>query len=123
MSDGDTNGNGARTRSPRLGPAVRMAGGFVWRAAPGAFLVSLLAEVISALALGGVLFFGRQLVGELTGRPPVDDLGEVLPATVGLGAALVVSGVAAVVARQTRWLGAAIQMLRSTAKVSLMARR
>ena len=104
MSDGDTNGNGARTRSPRLGPAVRMAGGFVWRAAPGAFLVSLLAEVVSALALGGVLFFGRQLVGELTGQPPVDDLGEVLPATVGLGAALVVSGVAAVVARQTRWL-------------------
>jgi ATP-binding cassette, subfamily B, bacterial len=104
VSDGETNGNGARTRSPRLGPAVRMAGGFVWRAAPGAFLVSLLAEVVGALALGGVLLFGRQLVGELTGQPPVDDLGEVLPATVGLGTALVVSGVAAVVARQTRWL-------------------
>ena len=104
MSDGDTNGNGARTGSPRLGRAVRMAGGFVWRAASGPFLVSLLAEVVGALALGGVLLFGRQLVGQLTGQPPVDDLGEVLPATVGLGAALVLSGVATVVVRQTRWL-------------------
>jgi ATP-binding cassette, subfamily B, bacterial len=81
-----------------------MAGRFVWRAARGVFLLSLAAEVVGALGLGGVLLFGRQLVSQITGEPPVDTLGEVLPATLGLGASLIVSGLSVVVVRQSRWL-------------------
>ena len=105
MSDGgDTGGTAGREASPRLGPAARMAGRFVWRAARGVFLISLVAEVVGAFGLGGVLLFGRQLVSQLTGDPPVETLGDVLPETLGLCAALIVSGLATVVVRQSRWL-------------------
>jgi ATP-binding cassette subfamily B protein len=81
-----------------------MAGRFVWRSARGVFLLSLVAEVVGALGLGGVLLFGRQLVSQLTGDPPVGALSDVLPETLGLGASLMLSGLATVVVRQTRWL-------------------
>ena len=91
-------------RRARLLPAARLAGQFVWRAARRTFLLSLLAEVGVAIALAGVLVFGGRLVGELTGPDPVRQLSDVLPETLGMGVALVASGIAQVVVRQTRWL-------------------
>jgi ATP-binding cassette subfamily B protein len=81
-----------------------MAGRFVWRAARGTFVFSLAVEIIGALGLAGVLLFGRQLVTRLTNGVPVDELADVLPETLGLGLCLLVSGLAAAVVRQTRWL-------------------
>lgn len=76
----------------------------MWQAARRDLLTSLFAEVVGAAALAGVLLFGRQLVLDLTSEPGVARLGDVLPETIGLGASLIVSGLAAVVVRQARWL-------------------
>ena len=88
----------------RLTSAARLAVRFVWHAARRPFLVSLIAELIAAAALAGVLFSGRDLVTRLTSADPVDQLADVLPATIVLGASLIVSGLAAVVSRQARYL-------------------
>jgi ATP-binding cassette, subfamily B, bacterial len=98
-------GDAATARAkPRLTAAIRMAGQFVWQASRREFLVSLAAEAIGAAALAGVLLFGRQLVRQLTDGPAVTALGEVVPATVGLGLSLIVSALAAVFVRQARYL-------------------
>jgi ATP-binding cassette subfamily B protein len=76
----------------------------VWRAARRTFLVSLLAEGIGIAGLAGVLLFGRALATSLSGDPPAEDLGAVLPSAIGLAASLLASGVAAVVVRHVRWL-------------------
>lgn len=90
--------------APRLTVAVRTSTRFVWQAARGLFLLSLAAEVLGAIGLAGVLLFGRQLVLELTAAAPATELGDVLPATLGLGASLLVSGVGGVLVNQCRWL-------------------
>jgi ATP-binding cassette subfamily B protein len=93
----------ARAESHLL-PAMRMAARFVWRAAHREFKMSLAAEAFGALSLAGVLLFGQRLVAEMTGDAAVDSLTAVLPETLGLGAALILSGVAGVVASQSRRL-------------------
>lgn len=81
-----------------------MAWRFVWRAARGDFLVSLAAEAVGALGLAGVLLFAQQVAAKLTAEPRINDLGDVLPETIGLGLSLAVSGLAAVFVRRARWL-------------------
>jgi ATP-binding cassette, subfamily B, bacterial len=90
--------------NPHLGPALAQAWRVVWRASRRVFLLSLAAEILGAAGLAAVLLFGREVVGALTGSPPVTELGDVLADTLGLGVGLAVSGVAAVVVRDTRWL-------------------
>lgn len=89
---------------PRLVPAVATATRFVWHAARGLFVLSLVAELLGALGLAGVLVFGGRLVLELTSEDPASQLSDVLPATVGLGLSLLVSGLGSVIVSQTRWL-------------------
>lgn len=95
---------GSEERKPSLIHAARLAGGFIWNAAQRDFLISVFAEVAGALALGGVLLFGRQVVEDLTATPPVGDMSEMVPATIGLGVSLAVAGLAAVFVRRLRWL-------------------
>lgn len=90
--------------SPRLAQSIRTAFRFVWRAGRRDFLVSVVAEIVGAAGLAGVLLFGREIAIALTAQPPLDTLGDVLPATVGLGGSLVISGVSAVFVRRYRWL-------------------
>ena len=103
-----SSGGSARWRRRRSGPslvaATQLAGRMVWRAARRTFLVSLLAEGIGIAGLAGVLLFGRALANSLSGDPPAEDLGAVLPSAIGLAASLLASGVAAVVVRDVRWL-------------------
>lgn len=103
MTDADPTSDTARP-NPRVLTAALAAGRFVWRAARGLFLVSLLAEVLGALGLAGVLLFGQRLVTQLTEDTGVNGLGDVLAETIGLGSALAVSGLGAVLVRQSRWL-------------------
>jgi ATP-binding cassette, subfamily B, bacterial len=88
----------------RLGAAIGLAARFVAASAKREFLQSVAAELIAAAALAGVLLFGRELALRLTDGPPVDGLGDVLPATLGLVISLVVSGVTTVVGREMRYL-------------------
>ena len=105
MSRGQGSRNSpSRPGLPRPLWVAALAGRFVWQAARREFVVSLAAEGIGALGLAGVLLFGRHLVSQLTGDPPVDSLGDVLPATAGLAASLLAAGIAAVLVRQLRWL-------------------
>ena len=97
-------GTASPTASPRLFGALRTAFGFVWMAGRRDFMISVLAELLGAAGLAGVLLFGRDIATALTSQPPIDSLGEVLPATIGLGASLVVSGISAVFVRRFRWL-------------------
>ena len=92
------------TPRPRFVRSIATTVRFVWRAAGGVFLLSLGAELLGAIGLGGVLLFGRQIVSELTGPDPTTTQGSVIPATIGLGLALVLSGIAAVLVNQSRWL-------------------
>lgn len=96
--------SGAPAPKPRVAAATAAAWRFVWAAARGTFLASLVAEALGAVGLAGVLWFGQRLVTRLTGSEAVQDASAVLPETVGLGAALVVSGIGAVLVRQSRWL-------------------
>lgn len=91
-------------QTPRFFGSVRTAFGFVWRAGRRDFMTSVFAELLGAAGLAGVLLFGREIATTLTSQPPIGSLDEVLPATVGLGASLVVSGVSAVFVRRFRWL-------------------
>jgi ATP-binding cassette, subfamily B, bacterial len=100
---GRTRASGRRVRPRPLWVAAE-AVRFVWQAARREFGISLVAEGIGALGLAGVLLFGRQLVSELTGDPPAESLGDVLPATAGLAVSLLASGLATVFVRQMRWL-------------------
>jgi len=88
----------------RLFSATRLAGRFVWHAARPQFLLSLVAELVAAAALAGVLLSGRELVTHLTSGTPVDQLSDVLPVAIAMGACLIVSGLAAVLSRQARYL-------------------
>jgi ATP-binding cassette subfamily B protein len=92
------------TPRPRFARSIATTVRFVWRAAGGVFLLSLGAELLGAIGLGGVLLFGRQIVSELTGPDPTTTQGSVIPATIGLGLALVLSGIASVLVNQSRWL-------------------
>lgn len=83
---------------------MRRAFGLVWRAARVEVAVTVILQFVGAAALAGVLLFGREVVatlsdagGELTTR-------DVLPAVLGLGAAMVVSGVTQVAISESRTL-------------------
>lgn len=101
--DGGDQGSPPRS-APRLVDAIGTSSRFVWQAARPTFLLSLAGEVIGAVALAGVLWFGRDLVTGLTGDEPASELADIVPATIGLGVALAVSGIVTVVVRQLRWV-------------------
>jgi ATP-binding cassette subfamily B protein len=103
VGSGWRSSDAGRTR-PHLSHAARLAGRFVWKAARGDFLVSVAAEAVGALGLAGVLLFAQQVAEKLTADPPIGDLRDVLPETIGLGLSLAVSGLAAVFVRRVRWL-------------------
>jgi ATP-binding cassette, subfamily B, bacterial len=90
--------------TPRLFASIRTAFVFVWHAGRRDFMISVMAELVGAAGLAGVLLFGREIATALTSQPPIAALGEVLWVTVGLGASLVVTGVSAVFVRRFRWL-------------------
>jgi ATP-binding cassette, subfamily B, bacterial len=105
VSDRNDASQGARrARRPRLFDATKMSAGFVWRSARGEFLLSIGSEIASAGALAGLLIFGRQLVQSLTEGGELAQLADVVPATIGLGLALIVSTLALVFGRQARYL-------------------
>ncbi len=87
---------------PRLVDAVRTAGRIAWVAARRPFLASVVVEMVGALALGVLLFAGRELVERLT--TDAQDPGGILTPTLLLAAALTVSGLAAVLTRRYRFV-------------------
>lgn len=87
----------------RLVPVVLRAVRLVRRAAPRALLFSVTSEVVVAIALAVTLYAGREVLIQLT-LPETPDMTDVLPAVLVLGAALLVSGVAQVAARESRSL-------------------
>jgi ATP-binding cassette, subfamily B, bacterial len=91
-------------RGPTLFHAAKLAGKFVWNAARKTFALSIGAEALAAVGLAGTLLFGQQIIEDLTATPPPTDPQTLIPATVGLGISLAVSGVAGVFVRRFRWL-------------------
>ncbi len=75
---------------------------WVWVAARRPFALTLVAEVIAAIALTVILLCGRALAGDLTGDQTVDSVRDLLPEVLCLGFALFVSGLAMVVQREAR---------------------
>jgi ATP-binding cassette, subfamily B, bacterial len=63
----------------------------------------LAGEVVGAAALAALLLFGRRLVEQLT-EGDVTQVADVVPVTLGLGLALVISTLASVFVRQARYL-------------------
>ena len=76
----------------------------MWRAAPGYLLLTLTGEVVAAVALAAVLYFGAQVIAQLTGETGLNGATNTIGPVVGLAIALVVSGVIQVVVQQARQL-------------------
>lgn len=103
------------TGTPRLRfwKVARSAVRFVWRSARRELSISLVAELVSAVALAVLLVLGGRLVAALTADPAPTAVTDVLPEILGLGGALFVTGLASVLVRDFRTL-VAEQVLLST---------
>ncbi|HUP76880.1 MAG TPA: ABC transporter ATP-binding protein [Acidimicrobiales bacterium] len=67
-------------------------------------MVALTAEFVGAVSTAALLLFGGSLVAELTASPAPSRVRDVSPEVIGLGVALLVSGLAAAVVRESRFL-------------------
>jgi len=105
----------------RLIPAARRAASFVWGAARRELLLSLIFEIVNALALVGILLAGREVVLSLTSTPGPDSVRDVLPATILLGASLAVSGTSMALMREFRLLVALLTVRRTQHEIIRVA--
>jgi ATP-binding cassette subfamily B protein len=82
---------------------VADAVGLVWRAAPRELSLSIVLQVVAAAALAVTLLAGRNVIEVLTSSTALTTT-DLLPSTLMMGLALVVSGVTQVAAAETRML-------------------
>ena len=91
-----------RNDKVRLVPIATRAARLVWRAAPRDLVRTLVSEVVAALSLAAVLFFGSEVVTRLTASEGPPGAVDVLRPVLGLAIALLVSGVTQVISQESK---------------------